>query len=675
MKNKLVKSLLSAMLASVACADAALSNGKTFIAHRDELANAGMEWTNNNHLLCKQTNCTKTECDAQDKNGRAMRGGKSQNCDKKKCNKLGACVTATPFYSQSTNNKDLAYLFGMGTTESITVTKGSPVVTATGAADATAMSTTLYNANIQLSPNSDYVSLAASAGTANEGDYVDPAANRVPMYGVVNLSPIRQVYGAYLGWNQSLDALLNGLSFNVRAPVVQVRTSMRSTLASSTASSIPAEDGPSGNTLKDYFNGSLSIARAGSNLHVIQYAMTKDLIDNTYATATGLADLELAANYAFRCTRMKSVTWSLGASVQIPTANKPTMTRLFEPLYGARGHVGAGAQGSMHTDIYKKDAVRIGFDLLVNWKYFFKNTELRTMGVYDTVLATMLPASQYRLVMQNGITGVQPAANVLTVNHDVTPRNQVDAVAGLSAEYKNFAFNLGYNFYWHQTDVVTTKSGAWTSDKYAFAHPHYSMNTAAPATVNSGDEVYVIGGGTLTGYNSGVIRQNGGYIGDHSGVHIAVDNGTFADASAAVTKHSYAIGSNGDAGNTIRIMNTDNDGYLSQASLAPAAFTSAGGPIQAAGSTSSALPKLLAATTTGVNAADTGTLTVRYNTSSTAGVTCNQMTHSVVGGVSYKFNGNFPMVIGVGGQGEFQASSRNSALEGYKVWAKFGISF
>jgi len=679
--------LFAAVLASTSfAAKATLYSGQTFIAHRNELANAGMEWATGNAEVCKKENCHTAECTAQSQKRaeNCDRTGRQPNKDKKRCNKLGACFTATPFFEQSTNNTDLAYLFGMGTTGKITVTQGIPVVATTGAANTTAMSTTLYNTNVQLSPNSDGTSSSASAGDADTGSYVDTAKARIPMSGVVNLSPIRQAYGAHLGWSQSLDALLEGLSFTVRAPIVQVRTSMRSTLTSSVASNIPSEDGPSGGTLKEYFNGSLSIARTGSNLHVIQYPMTKGLIDNTYATATGLADIEFAMNYAFKFKKTNAVHAGVGASVLIPTSKKPTMTRLFEPLYGARGHVAAGAQGFIHADLYKNENVRVGLDLTLNWKYFFKGAELRTMGVYDTVLRTMLPASQYRLVMQHGVTGVQPAANVLTVNQDVTPRNQVDAVVGFSATCKNLAFNVGYNLYWHQTDRVSAKAGAWTNDKYAYAHPHYSMNTAIPASVAgvTDDETfiyYVVGGTSFVDHTAAAVNHNGGFLGDATGTHLSpAYDGTFADTRASTVKHSYAIGSNGDAGNTIRITATGDDDFVSDTSPTtnvPAAFTSAGGPIQAAGIAGSALPKLVATVATGVNANDTGTLAVRYNTSSLPGVTYSQLTHSVVGGLSYKFDGNFPITIGAGAQGEFQATSRNSAIEGYKVWAKLGVAF
>lgn len=667
----MIKGLLGALLlAASGTASATLQSGQTFIAHRDELANAGMEWTIANHLT------TKEQCKAE-RQDKVAKADAKKKAVKKCVNPFGARMSVTGFYGESTNKTDLAYLFGMGTTGAIKVTAGNPIILNSSylpdlAATATAMDTTLYNVEIHHTPNSDGSSLAASAGTNGAGD-PDTAQDRVPMYGTLNFAPKRQVYGAHLGWTQSLDSLLKGLEFTVRAPIVQVRTSMKATTTGAHASSIPAEDGKSGQGLLDYFGGNLTTDIA-TYIHVSQKALTQDKIDNTFGTVTGLADVELGVNYKFDCAKMKAVTFGVGALVQIPTGNKPDMNRLFEAVYGNRGHVAAGARGFVHVDAYKKGDMRIGIDAALNWKYSFKNTEKRTMGIYDITNKVMVAASPYRLVMQNGVTGVQPAANVLTVDHDVTPRNQVDAVAGFCVEYKNFTFDLGYNFYWHQSDVVAMKAGAWTNDKFALAHPHYSMNTHAPADDGDTDTIYVVGGSSyLTGNH--VINNNGGFIGRHD------DTNDYDDPLSQVEKHSYVIGANGDAGGTPGIIafgKLDGDTVAVDNNY-PGAYTSLNGPIQVSGATTSALFKQIVDVENtelqGINVADTTKLNVRYNVSSAPAATCNQMTHSVIGGVSYKVAGNYPMVIGVGGQGEFQAASRNSALEGFKVWAKFGISF
>ncbi len=646
--NKIIKGLLASTLACASFAQGAtLQSGSTFIAHRDELANLGMEWTTANHLGPKAA-CKVEEPQANAKN--------KQQPAKKCTNPFGATVTAAGFYSESTNHTDLAKRFGIGSTGAIKITKDTPT--------ASNLHEAIYGLNIHHSPNSDGV----STSTLADADDDTNAYPRIAMNGTLKLAPKRTVYGANLGWKQSLDGLLKGLSLSVRAPIVQVKTNMNPTLTGAEASAIPPVDGKTGATVSDYFGGKVTTDIA-TYAHVSQAALKKNLIDAANDTVTGLADVELGLNYTFDCCAVKSLKWGFGATAQIPTGNKPDGIKLFEAIYGARGHFAAGANGMVHFDAFSNKDIRVSVDVLANYKYFFKGTEVRTMGIYDLTNKVMLPASQYRLLMHHGVTGVLPAANVLTVEHNVTPGHQVDALAGLSVEWKNFTFDIGYNLFWHAKEKVVQRTN-WSNDSYALAHNHYSMKITALGNDIVGGTAYLEAG------DDDQINHNG-YVGRGD-----TEDGDYSDVNSPVTKHSYVIGSNGDAGGTPLIIThaqttAEDDDY-------PGAFTSINGPIQKAGSTTSALFTQSPATvdgdgddinSTGINVAGTDTLTVQYNVSSLPAVTNTQLTHSVVGGVSYKIPGAYPMVIGVGGQGEFQESGRNSALEGFKVWAKFGISF
>jgi|GEM_PF-1573456 len=674
--NKTVKGLLAALSACTGFAHAAIQTGSTFIAHRDELADLGTRWTISNHLGEKKDDSCEKSCKDS---AQCVADAKNNSMKKKKCAKpFGARFDVTGFYNQNTNYTALANYFGMGTP---TAPTGTIVVTP-GVATASTLDTKLFNTDLQHTPNSDGLNLAhAASAVSGLGHTTDSfAPDRVPAYGTVNLSPRRQSYGAYLGWTQSLDALLDGLAFTVRAPIVQVRTSMRATLTNGHLGSIPAMDGKSGYSVLDYFDGSLTSTIDGTNTQVNQRALTNSLVDDAFHTATGLADLELGLNYTTNVKALvKGMRVGVGAVIQIPTGNDTACVELLEPIYGARGHIGAGATGLVHFDVQNTGDVRVGLDFMVNWKYFFKGTELRTMGVYDLTDKIIVPMGRYKQFMQNGVTGVQPGANVLTANHAVTPKNQVNFLAGVSAEWKNFGFNLGYELYWHQKESVTLKD-IWVNDKYAFAHPHYSMQTGIaptnPADTTSGNAVFVYGG---TSYLTGdaVINDDGGYIGEND---TASGHGyDFSDTAGPVTKHGYLLGSNGDAGGTPLIIpyadlaQTDDD-----LNIRAGAYTSLNGPIQASGVTTSSLLVQAASTETGVNAnAESGApLTVRYNVSSLPAVTGTQLTHNIVGGVSYKLNCcACPIIVGIGGKGEFQPSGYNTALAGYSVWGKVGISF
>lgn len=647
--NKIIKGLLASTLACASFAQgAALQSGSTFIAHRDNLANAGMLWTNSNHLD------SKAACKVETPNAKDGKAADKNQSAKKCTNPFGATMTVAGFYSESTNKTDLAKRFGIGSTGAIKITKDTPT--------AANLHEAIYGLNIHHSPNSDGVSGSVLAD-ANDDTTAYP---RTAMNGTLSFAPKRTVYGAHLGWKQSLDGLLKGLSLSVRAPIVQVKTNMHPTYTGAEASALPPVDGKTGATLSDYFGGKLTTDIA-TYAHVSQAALKKNLIDAANDTVTGLADVELGVNYTFDCCVVKSLKWGFGATAQIPTSKKPDGIKLFEAIDGARGHVAAGANGMVHFDAFSNKDFRVSLDVIANYKYFFKGTEVRTMGIYDLDNKVMLPVSQYRLLMHNGVTGVVPAANVLTVEHDVTPGHQVDALAGLSVEWKNFTFDIGYNMFWHAAEKVTPKAN-WSNDTYALAHNHYSMK----ATATGDEQNDVVGGTSYIGDNAGTGINHNGYV-----LRNDSKASGYADVTAPVAKHGYVIGSNGDAGGTAMIItqtNTDDDVTY------PGAYTSINGPIQKSGVKTSALltqsPELDGDDfSLGTNVAGTDTLTVKYNVSSLPAVTNAQLTHSVVGGVSYKIPGAYPMVIGVGGQGEFQPSGRNSALEGFKVWAKFGISF
>jgi hypothetical protein len=269
----------------------------------------------------------------------------------------------------------------------------------------------------------------------------------------------------------------------------------------------------------------------------------------------------------------------------------------------------------------------------------------------------------------------------MNVEHTVTPGHQVECLAGLSFKWSAVTFDIGYNLFIREKEKVVQKA-TWTSDKYAVAHHRYSMHTEALGT-------WIIGGNTLgddAATVSGVLQKSGNY-----------GTSPYNDPSSPITKHGNAIGANRDAWTTE--LTADQKDTLSSdfddnKPYAPG-NVSMNGPIQAAGKTTSTLSRRTSeydATGNNISAddrigvdvdvhndndavADVGTLAVRYNVSSANAITESQVTHSIVGGIGYKSHSDYPVILGIGGQVELQESNRNSALEGWKVWMKCGVSF
>lgn len=606
---KLIARLLCAVMIC-STAHAALKSDRTFLAHREEVSNLGMDWVTTHHYHTPHTK-----------------------------RQLGSTLMATPFFAQSTNHEDLAHLFGMGTTKKIAVTKGTRPTRDN-------LHSALYSFNIDHAPNAD---------GSRDG--------QIPMSGTATFRPQRHVWGALLSWDQSLSAVMPGLRVSLRAPMMEVSTTMKASFQSAESSAVKTVDGVHGTTIDTYFDGTLSKS-LGTTTHVVQEPLRKHKFDNKWHSEIGVGDV--VATLSWNALDLQRLHWGVSAMLQVPTGNAPTGEWLFEPIYGARGHFAGGFGTHIHFDGYQSRNSSVSFDLKGEWKYYFKGTENRTLGIYDNTESVMLPASSYRGLVYHEESGVKPAANVMTTEHTVTPGHQVEALAGLSFKMSNITFDIGYNLFIREKEKVEQKAN-WSSDTYAIAHHRYSMYTSALGQ-------WIIGGNILDNENTHdttELVQNSGLLGDNEGVG---DN--YDDTKSPIQKHGNKIGANHD-GWKAEHQSRDN-GLDGNGGEFPPANVSMNGPIQANGKTTSTLSRRTPASN-GVDAdasgGDAGTLTVRYNVSSANAVTESQVTHSIVGGIGYKSNSDYPLILGVGGQVELQESNRNSALEGWKVWMKCGVSF
>jgi len=604
---------------------------RTFLAHRDELAYQAIEWTTNNHYRPAKTDGA-----------------------------IGAFLSLTPFYAESTNAQDLAKLFGTSTTGAITVTPANlktwaedDALTSPGDYLKTVLNQKLWSFNIDHAPNCD-----------------GSTAGQIPMNGVMNLKPKRKAIGAYLGWDQNFDNILKGLRLRIMMPIVNAETCLHPDDSTAIPSSLPLTDGISGATLRDYFSGTLRKG-VSTHSHVKQKELVRGKIAGDYINAFGIADIDIKLDLS--CFERERFSCRIGASLQLPTGNALINEYLFEPQVGARGHVAAGLNGLLRIHAFNNKDLTVRLDLQADMRYFFEGTEKRFLSIYDKTDGVIMPSSLYRLVMRHKYSGVQPAANVLCADHTVKPGFQLDALAGLSGSWKNWTIDLGYNLYWHQEEKVMLKNDtAWQDDQYAFAHNHYSVY--ADTTLDR-----IILGGTSINTDTGVVQHS-----------MLTGTSAYHDKRTAVDKHHNFIGANRDGSDApVRVSNAGPDDTDS-AHKAPGAFTSMGGPIQNWGRQASALrnqtvvtggddPEPADATPTdtytGETTNDTGTQTVRYVVTSIQAVTGAQITHALLGGLSYRLDGHYPVVIGIGGLVELQESNRNSALESSRVWAKLAIQF
>jgi len=357
----------------------------------------------------------------------------------KKENLFGAKFQAIPFYSKSTDEADLGRYFGADGKNVISFKNQD-------AAGFVNMSYIVHDSRDVLSAN------------PSPGEYL----------ALAKLEPEQTTYGVMLSFCQDFERTIKGLSFKINMPVVQVENNMNIKITTEKESAHYKE-----NILRDYFSGKLLQPAAG--LGNSQIALTHAKIDDQDHEASGIADVDVMIGY--KVFDKKKFMLCINAGVVIPTGNSPDGEWLFEPIYGNAGHwaVGGGAKFCGKLWECNKNEQSVKTTLCANYRYLLKEKEKRTLGIKLKNFEAGPPAdptfdvyiegfSQYYTIAQAGDTYSTPAANVLTRDLYVEPKSQVDAIAALTYNYKNFTFDLGYNLFWKDQESVTVKH--WEETKY-----------------------------------------------------------------------------------------------------------------------------------------------------------------------------------------------------------------
>lgn len=311
--------------------------------------------------------------------------------------------------------------------------------------------------------------------TAREGK-ISNSTNS--LYGAADatatLDPRRTEFGGHIQWNQCLGKVLKGLSFSVNVPVVRVETEMRTTYGDA--------------NITGFFQGDALTAPTPDST-----ALAYQKHSATKRHETGVANVDVAVNYEFA----READYSVGGSLvlEIPTGNKPSAVWAFEPLYGSK-HFALGAGLNADFNLWKSEGgSRFDFCAGVNYKYGFKAKEIRTMGIYDATNTADVDAGHYAALTTGAAGATKPAANVTSLEMDVTPQSSIDAVAGFKYKTGQFGVNVAYNLNWNQEEKVAAPT--YTATTYGRGdgtvdtdHINLHANGAlAAATATTGDRV------------------------------------------------------------------------------------------------------------------------------------------------------------------------------------------
>ncbi len=162
----------------------------------------------------------------------------------------------------------------------------------------------------------------------------------------------------------------------------------------------------------------------------------------------GVDDLQIKLLKNFYLCEDESLFADIYALVGVPTGHGSRAVYLFEPLVGsnhAQFGLGLNAEKSF-------DCLCDGFSLYgeLKWRYAFKATETRSFD-----MAPNGQWSRYMLFTTPTADATPfPAINDLTFKAQVTPRNSFDLLVAAHAELCRFSFELGYNFWYRQSEKV-----------------------------------------------------------------------------------------------------------------------------------------------------------------------------------------------------------------------------
>lgn len=410
----------------------------------------------------------------------------SWHSHKQEDDKCGTAISATGFFQQSTNSKQLANYFS---STGLTSPYVGTIKDFIGTDNVSGSDKQFYNQNV-------FHTAGISDSGANFANYT--------MNSKLTFRPEHVAAGLRFDLNQRLDKLVEGLYLRVTLPITNVQTKMgMSVTGTETAQKLAAliatadSNAQLANILSgaskkfsEYMSGSVT----NTDAYNYQNALAYGKVDSASRNKTAVADIDVLLGYDVYNKNDNRVGVNLGLT--IPTANKSTGEFLFEPIVGS-GHwalgVGADAEVRLWT---AKDNEDHNFSFLgsLDYRYLFQATEVRmaSFKFRSTSVTNELP--QYMLggkVQAANSTGnaLFPMANVLTRDHNVTPGSMVNMVANFALNWDAFMVDFGYNLYFRDAEQVSVRS--WDESTYGVIAAKFPTHIAV--TVGS-----FIGGSTGT---------------------------------------------------------------------------------------------------------------------------------------------------------------------------------
>ena len=246
----------------------------------------------------------------------------------------------------------------------------------------------------------------------------------------------------------------------------------------------------------------------------------------------GFGDVKLSLGYDWYETADSTV--AVYGALYIPTSHGSRARHLFEPTIGNGGHVGfaLGLLGDATLWMPSENStVSLLFD--AEGSYFISHNEMRSFDLKPNG-----DWSRYLLLANQNLTNASvQGINILTRDVSVVPRAMVDIWAALHWQCSNFNFELGYDFWWHQQEKVSTKTCNDTLDQYGIFDVAVFCAGAGDFTTASTTNPL----GTPTTISVGEPNHTNGPVHDTTFVHLKVCdlNPSTAECPTAMTSTIY----------------------------------------------------------------------------------------------------------------------------------------
>lgn len=418
--------------------------------------------------------------------GRAWSMGEPHRMNKVVGSRFGLTANALVFHSESDNKAGLGEYFGAASRSDLSDAAGTVQVPAGDSATTNAITGRAVDHNV------DAVNTTSNA---DDGGTTRP----VSLGGTLSLAPYQKRLGVDLGFGLDLGKMFKNLSgwhVNVNVPIVEVKNYLTPTYTAVTAGTAGVDGDAdfvgvhsAAGTLATFLDGTYSQSGTGN----VQAALTHNKVSTAERKADGVADVKVALSYDFAAEHDSAV--AVRGGVIIPTGTRPTAVDLFEAVYGNGRHVSAfvGGEGSFRVWQNERKAMSVWLSGAAEYTFVFQAREKRVAGLYDVAASKVLPWGHVMLGVKDGGTGTFPLANQFARDMYVTPGSHLDGVMGLTLAWKKLHLNLGYNFFYKQSEDVEL-ADQWPLDTYGVAaFEHSTANTVANfdgttfAAVKTGD--------------------------------------------------------------------------------------------------------------------------------------------------------------------------------------------